>query len=323
MSAPEISRTATHGANAPDESDRAPGAAPIGRRHSRRGRSRALTLLVLVAPSVLLLAVINGYPVVYGLVQSTHDSTLISSGAWTGLANYTHVFTDPSFWSATLFTLIFTVVGVFGSWAVGLGLALLLRTSVPGATAFKVLLMLPWVVPVVVSTTAWNWLIATSESPIPKLIHALGFADPMFLSDPTTAKVTVCLFKVWASFPFMMVMMSSALAAVDHALYEASSLDGAGRWQQLTRITLPNIGRSTYISWILMMIFCVNDFPSIYLLTGGGPANSTTTLIVLAYRTVFQNFQVGTGVAIAFVLTAALVLVSVVLYRQIRKVETA
>jgi multiple sugar transport system permease protein len=309
--------------NAPDESDRASNAAPIGRRHSRRGRSRALTLLVLVAPSVILLAVINGYPVLYGLVQSTHDSTLISTGAWTGLANYTHVFTDPGFWSATRFTLIFTVVGVFGSWVVGLGLALLLRTSVPGATAFKVLLMLPWVVPVVVSTTAWNWLIATSDSPIPKLIHALGFADPMFLSDPTTAKVTVCLFKVWSSFPFMMVMMSSALAAVDHALYEASSIDGAGRWQQLTRITLPNIARSTYVSWILMTIFCVNDFPSIYLLTGGGPTNSTTTLIVLAYRTVFQNFQVGTGVAIAFVLAAALVLISVVLYRQIRKVEPA
>jgi multiple sugar transport system permease protein len=294
-------------------------------RRSRSGRahSRTTTLLVLVAPSVIMLAVINGYPVIYGLAQSTHNGTLISSGRWTGLANYTDVFTDPSFWSATRFTLIFTVVGVFGSWLVGLALALLLRTSVPGATVFKVLLMLPWVVPVVVSTTAWNWLIATSTSPIPKLAGDLGLGDPLFLSDPTLAKVTVCLFKVWASFPFMMVMMSSALAAVDPALYEASSIDGASRWQQLSMITLPSIARSTYVSWILMTIFCVNDFPSIYLLTGGGPTDSTTTLIVLAYRTVFQNFQVGIGVAIAFVLTAALVLTSIILYRQIRKVEPA
>jgi multiple sugar transport system permease protein len=270
-----------------------------------------------------MLAVINGYPVLYGLAQSTHDGTLISSGSWTGLANYAHVFTDPGFWSATRFTLIFTFVGVFGSWLVGLALALLLRTAVPGATVIKVLLMLPWVVPVVVSTTAWNWLIATSSSPIPKLVGDLGFTEPLFLSDPTLAKVTVCLFKVWASFPFMMVMMSSALAAVDPTLYEASSIDGASRWQQLTMITLPNIARSTYVSWILMTIFCVNDFPSVYLLTGGGPTSSTTTLIVLAYRTVFQDFQVGVGVAIAFVLTAALVLMSLVLHRQIKKVEPA
>jgi multiple sugar transport system permease protein len=296
---------------------------PSRRRRSGFAHSRATTLLALVAPSVIMLAVINGYPVLYGLVQSTHNGTLISGGEWTGLANYAHVFTNPRFWNAALFTVVFTLVGVFGSWLVGLALALLLRTSVPGATALKVLLMLPWVVPVVVSTTAWNWLIATSDSPIPRLVRAFGFAEPLFLSDPTLAEVTVCLFKVWASFPFMMVMMSSALAAVDPTVYEASSVDGAGAWQQLTRITLPSLARPTYVSWILMTIFCVNDFPSIYLLTGGGPTDSTTTLIVLAYRTVFQNFQVGIGVAIAFIMTAALVLMSVVLYRQIKKVEPA
>jgi len=188
---------------------------------------------------------------------------------------------------------------------------------------FKVLLMLPWVVPVVVSTTAWNWLIATSDSPIPRLVHDLGLGEPLFLTDPTMAKVTVCLFRVWSGFPFMLVMMSAALAAVDPTLYEASSIDGASRWQQLTMITLPSIARSTYVSWILMTIFCVNDFPSIYLLTGGGPIDNTTTLVVLAYRTVFQNFQVGIGVAMAFVMTATLVLISVVLYRQIRKAEPA
>jgi multiple sugar transport system permease protein len=84
-------------------------------------------------------------------------------------------------------------------------------------------------------------------------------------------------------------------------------------------ITLPLIARSTYISWILMTIFCVNDFPTIYLLTGGGPVDATTSLTVLAYRTVFQDFQLGPGVAIAFIMTLALVAVSVVLYRQIRK----
>src|SRR5664279_5994396 len=96
-------------------------------------------------------------------------------------------------------------------------------------------------------------------------------------------------------------------------------MDGATAFQQFRFITLPMIARPTYISWILMTIFCVNDFPTIYLLTAGGPISATTSLVVLAYRTVFQNFQVGQGVSIAFLMTITLVIVSVLLYRQIRK----
>ena len=98
-------------------------------------------------------------------------------------------------------------------------------------------------------------------------------------------------------------------------------MDGANGWQLFRRITLPMIARSTYISWILMFIFCIGDFQSIYLLTGGGPVGSTNTLVVLAYETVFGNFQTGPGLAIAVMMTLVSVLVSVVLYRRIKKVE--
>ena len=218
---------------------------------------------------------------------------------------------------------VFTLVGVFGSWLIGLGLALLLRTKIPGSAAFKVLRMLPWVVPIVVSSTAWNWLVATPQSPVPTLARSLGLGELLFLADPTLAAITVCIFKVWVSFPFMMLMTSAALASVDATVYEAANMDGATKWQQLTQITLPMISRSTYISWILMTIFCVNDFPTIFLLTGGGPVTATSSLVVLAYRTVFQDFQTGPGVAIAFLMTIVLVIISTVLYRQIRKGETA
>jgi multiple sugar transport system permease protein len=116
-------------------------------------------------------------------------------------------------------------------------------------------------------------------------------------------------------------MMAAALESVDNNVYEAARVDGASRWKELTNITLPMISRSTYISWILMTIFCVNDFTTIFLLTGGGPVNATQTLVVLAYNTVFLNFQTGPGVAIAFLMTLVLVVVSTVLYRQIRKVN--
>ncbi|WP_415854843.1 carbohydrate ABC transporter permease [Sinomonas sp. G460-2] len=292
---------------------------PARNRASRLTSQTTRTFFWLILPSVLLLLLINGYPLVYAAIQATHNGSLIDAGDFVGFDNFTSVLTSAAFWKATGFTLVFTVVGVFGSWAVGLGLALLLRTKIPAGAFFKVLLLLPWVVPIVVSSTAWNWLVATPDSPVPALFRTLGLGTPLFLANPTLAAVMVCIFKVWVSFPFMMMMSSSALASVDNTVYEAASVDGATKWQQFTGITLPITARSTYISWILMTIFCVNDFPTIYLLTGGGPVDATTSLVIYAYRVVFQNFQTGPGVAVAFIMTLTLVVVSAILYRQIRK----
>lgn len=277
------------------------------------------TLIALVAPSVLLLLLINGYPFIYAAFQSVHNGSLINSGSYVGLHNYSATFSDPAFWQAARFTVLFTAVGVFGSWAIGLGMALLLRTDLPFRGTLKVLLLLPWIVPIVVSATSINYLVATSTSPLPRLFQAVGLGSPLFLANPTWAKVVVCVYKVWVSFPFMMLMASAALSSIDDTVYEAARIDGAGSLKTFRYITLPLIARPTYIAWILMTIFCVNDFPTIYLLTGGGPVSSTTSLVVLAYRTVFQNFQVGQGVAIALLMSIALVFVSMVLYRQIRR----
>jgi multiple sugar transport system permease protein len=301
---------------------RAGGSPPTRQDNGRPGSQARLvrrTMLALVVPSIILVILINAYPFVYAANQSLHDGTLINAGSFVGFGNYHATLVSSAFWQAAEFTLLFTVVGVFGSWAVGLALALLLRTRLPGRGVFKVLLLLPWIVPTVVSATSWNYLVATPQSPIVELSGALGFGHPLFLANAGLAKLTVCLFKVWISFPFMMLMTSAALASVDHSVYEAARMDGASSRQQFTNITLPIIARSTYISWILMTIFCVNDFPTIYLLTGGGPVNATTSLVVLAYEQVFKNYQVGSGVSIAFIMTLTLILISVLLYRQIRK----
>ena len=274
---------------------------------------------MLVMPSIVLLLLIHLFPLFKAFLDSLHTGSLIDSGEFVGFQNYIDNLTSPTFWKAARFTLVFTLVGVFGSWAVGLALALLLRTRIPGGGIIKVLLLLPWVVPIVVSSTAINWLVATSSSPIPVLFEKVGLGQPLFLADPTWAAIVVCVFKVWVSFPFMMMMSSAALSGVDQGVYEAARMDGATSMQQLRWVTLPMIARSTYISWILMTIFCVNDFPTIFLLTGGGPIDATNSLVVLAYRTVFQNQQVGPGVSIAFMMTVVLVVLSTVLYRQIRR----
>lgn len=278
-----------------------------------------IVLLLMALPSLLVILLINVYPLLYAANQSVRNGSLIDAGPLVGIDNFVGVLTAESFWKAAGFTLVFTLVGVFGSWVVGFAIALVLQSKVPAAGTFKVLLLLPWVIPVVSSAMAWNWLIATPSSPIPVIFEKLGLGHPLFLADPSLAMVTVCLFKVWVSFPFMMLMMSSALAGVDENVYEAGRMDGANRWQQMVHLTLPMIARPIYISWILMTIFCVNDFTTVYLLTGGGPVGATNTLLVLAYRTVFQDMRTGPGVAIAFLMTFVLVLISIFLYRQVRK----
>src|SRR5262249_11111539 len=154
------------------------------------------------------------------------NGSLISAGSFVGFSNYRHILSGPTFWHSAEFTVLFTLPGVFGSWLVGLGLAALLRTRIPLAGPFQVPLLFPCVVPFVFSATSWTWLVATPQSPLPKLTHALGMGDVLFLANPTLAKVTVCVFKVWISFPFMMMMMSSALASVDNTVYEAAKVDG-------------------------------------------------------------------------------------------------
>ena len=294
---------------------------PPSSHKSRHALSHSRTYMLLVLPSLVLLVLLNAYPVVYAGIQSLRDGDLLNAGQFVGFENYLSVVQSSLFIRATMFTIVFTLVGVFGSWIIGLALALLLKTRIPANGLFKVLLLLPWVVPIVVSATSWNWLVATPQSPLPVITNALGLGNVLFLADPLMAQITVCVFKVWISFPFMMMMMASALASVDVNVYEAAKVDGASSWQTFRRITLPMIARPTFISWILMTIFCVNDFPSIFLLTGGGPVNATQTLVVLAYTTVFQNFQTGPGVAIAFIMTVVLVIIATLLYRQIRKVN--
>jgi multiple sugar transport system permease protein len=301
-------------------SGRGPGA-PRPRARTPLGRASG-TLVLFALPSLILLVLLNLFPVVYAILQSFQNgtpSTLPTDAPFVGLGNYAAVLSSGTFLGSALFTVIFTVVGVFGSWIVGLGLALLLRTKIPANGVFKVLLLLPWIVPVVVSATSWNWLVATPQSPVPIMLSVIGLGDVNFLGDPVLAKITVCLFKVWISFPFMMMMMSSALASVDTNVYEAGKMDGASSWQMFRGITLPMVSRTTYISWVLMTIFCVNDFPTIFLLTQGGPDNATTSLIVLAYQYAFQNLQTGPATAVAFMMTAVLVIISTVLYQQIKK----
>jgi multiple sugar transport system permease protein len=273
--------------------------------------------LAFIAPAAIILLGINVLPLLYAISQSLHNGSLITTGNYVGIANYRTVLASGTFWLAVRFSAIFAVAGVAGSYVLGLALALMLR-NIPGGAIFRVLLLLPWVTPVVVSMTSWDWLVGTPSGPVGSMLRLIGLGQVSFFATPSAAILTVCAIKVWATFPFAMVVLGAGLQGIDPALLEAAALDGAGAWQRFRSITFPLLRNASIVACILMAIFCVNDFPTIWLLTGGGPLGATRSLIVYAYQLVFNDLRTGRGVVVAMLMAGMATLFSFLLFTAIR-----
>lgn len=268
---------------------------------------------LLLLPSVALIALINIYPFATGFFYSLRDGTLIQAGQFVGIANYEELLTDPEFLHALEFSALFALFGVFGSYVVGLGLALLLNRDLPGRGFFRVALLLPWIIPSIVSIVSWRWLIADQSGLVNQVLALVGLGPVYFLSTGGLAMFSVIVVKVWRSFPFMMLSLLAALQAINREMYEATAVDGAGPWQAFRYITFPLLLPVSVVLWILMTIWSVNDFETPYLLTMGGPSNATENLSVLAYLETFNRTQIGIGAAVAFTTMLILMVFAIVL----------
>jgi multiple sugar transport system permease protein len=296
----------------------------LGRRSDRvvapgsgGGRRRLDPLpYALFVPSLALILLINLYPFASGFVYSLRDGSLLKAGDFVGLANYAALWRMPDVRYALQFSALFAVCNVIGSYVVGLGLALLLNKDVPGRGFFRVALLLPWIIPSIVSIVSWRWMIADQNGLFNQALGLVGLGPIYFLGSGDTAIFSVIMIKIWRSFPFMMVSCLAALQSIDRDLYEAAEIDGAGRWQSFRDITLPQIAGISVVLWILMTIWSVNDFETPWLLTQGGPSNATENLIVLAYKYTFTRNDVGLGSAIAFVSMLILMVLALVLLRR-------
>jgi ABC-type sugar transport system permease subunit len=271
---------------------------------------------ILLIPSALLILVINIYPFASGFLYSLREGTLLKSGNFVGIDNYLSLLTRPDFHDALIFSALFAFFGVFGSWIIGLGLALLLNQDIPMRGFFRVALLLPWIIPSIVSMVSWRWMIGSESGMINVALGWIGIGPIYFLSTNGWAIFSVILVKVWRSFPFMMLSLLAALQAVNREMYEAGAIDGATSWQQFRYLTLPMLMPISIVLWILMTIFSVNDFETPWLLTQGGPSMATSNLSVLAYRYTFGRTDVGIGSAISFVTMLILMCFAVILLRR-------
>lgn len=286
-------------------------------------RKKQVLPITFILPSFIMIFMINLYPTLSGFVYSVRNGNLIQQGSFVGLHNFTEVLKMQDFWNALQFSLIFSVVSVVGSYLFGLILALMLNQDFFGRGFFRVALLVPWIIPSIVSIVSWRWLIGDQTSLVNEVLGWFHIQPILFLADKTWAIVSVSIIKIWRSFPFMMLSLLAALQSADDSQYEAAEIDGATSWQKFFYITLPHIKGVTVICWILMTIWSVNDFDTIYLLTQGGPDYGTENLIILAYRMTFGTNNVGYGAAIAIITLIILMVIAFVFLKQQKNTETA
>jgi ABC-type sugar transport system permease subunit len=270
----------------------------------------------LVAPSLFLILAINLYPFATGFLYSLRNGTMLQQGQFVGMGNYLSLLTNADFLHSLFFSALFAVCAVFGSYLIGLALALLLNKDIPARGFFRVALLVPWIIPSIVSMISWRWMINDQTGLINVILGQFGIEPIYFLSTERLAMFSVITVKIWRSFPFMMLSLLAALQTIDLTLYEASQIDGAGPWQGFRYITFPHLKDLSIVLWILMTIWSVNDFETPYLLTSGGPSNATENLIILAYRYTFRRNDVGSGTAVAFVTLIILMILALLLLRQ-------
>ena len=271
-----------------------------------------------MGPALLLLAGVSLYPLAYLVWLSLHRRLLIFGvDRWVGLENLAHLLHDPRFANALGNTAYFTVVSVVLELALGLGTALLLGAAGRARPLLSAVILVPWVLPTVVSARMWAWL----YNPDFGLLNYLLGRQVNWLGSPWSALNAAVLMDVWKTFPFVALLLTAALQAIPAELYAAARVDGASAWTRFRRITLPLLRPAVLVVLLFRSLDAFRVFDAIYVLTGGGPADSTETVSIYAYKLLFQTMQFGYGSAAAlavFCCTAAMALAWAAALRRAR-----
>jgi ABC-type sugar transport system permease subunit len=275
----------------------------------------------MTAPALVILAVVVGYPIVDAVVVSfSNYSLLYPAHAFVGAANYKQLAHDPLFWQSLRNTVVFTVASVVLGLLIGLVLALALeRLRGPWRFARAVLLT-PWAVPVIVVAFLFEFMFTNPGGITNTLLQDAGIihSPVAWLTSPSWAMVAVIIANVWTQAPFFLLIFTAALAGVPDVVIEAARIDRARTWDMIALIKLPYLRSAALVGTLLMVIQNFNNFPLIWAMTGGGPANGTTTLVVYVYELAFTSFKLGYASAIGVVWLVLLVIISALFIRVLR-----
>ncbi|MBO0867287.1 MAG: sugar ABC transporter permease [Micromonosporaceae bacterium] len=295
---------------------------PRSRGRTRRARTgrRAFPYL-LNAPAVVVIFSLIAYPVGLSIWYSLHKYSLRRPGVFDflGLKNYVTAVTSADFRSALWVTFEFSAGSVLVALLIGLALALILNRRIPGRRLVRALVLVPWAVPPIINATMWRLIYDAHTGALNGLLYQLGLIHRYqdWLTDPRFVVVMVILAFVWNRVPLVVIVLLASLQAVPADLYEAARVDRASKWCQFRRITLPWLTRPILIVLILETMTSLRSLELFYVLTSGGPGNSTTVVAWLSYQTSFVNLDFGLGSAYSYLIVLITAIVTVVYLRLI------
>lgn len=270
----------------------------------RRKRSR-WGLWLFVLPLIAYLLAIFGYPLYYSLIisfKNMNQITMISGHAhFVGLENYIRAWSGSQFWHTVRNTLEFTVLSILFQFTIGLGLALLFNRKFPGSKVLRSLILVPWLIPQLISGTMFKWMFDSTDGIVNQMLLSLHIIHQpvQWLLHGQLALLVIIATNIWIGIPFNMVLIYSGLQDVPTELYEAAQLDGASKWKSFLHITLPSVRTIFAIVLMLGLIYTLKVFDIVIGLTGGGPADSTQLLSTWSYKLSFTNLNFGQGAAVA------------------------
>ncbi len=266
-----------------------------------------------VAPSLLLYAVFVFIPIFWTMWLSLTDYNLKVSN-FIGLKNYVNLWNDPIFTKALVNTLLYTVMALVPTIVLGLALALLINKKFVGRAFFRAVFYMPNIVSIVAASLAWMYLF--SEVGIFNMaLKAVGLSKVAWLSDPKIALVSIVVVALWMSGGYNMLLFLAGLQGIPTYLYEAASIDGANTVQQFFKITVPQLAPTTFFVFVMTCIASFQVFGQVYMMTGGGPNNATTTLAHQIYLNAFQYYKMGYASAMAVVLLAIIMFITAINFR--------
>jgi multiple sugar transport system permease protein len=293
----------------------------------RRRLPARWSAVAFIVPAWVYVACFYLYPLVANVRMGFQDYTVSSfytgKAPFVGLGNYRAVFHDPTFWPTVVNTVLFTAGSLVFQFCLGLALAVFFRRVFPLSGVLRSLLLIPWLLPLIVSGTVWRWMLDNDSGVLNQvLLHLHLISQPVpWLVSTDKSLIAVTLVNIWVGIPFNMVILYGGLQAIPEQLYEAASIDGASAWQRFRRITLPMLRPVTLVVLTLGLIYTIKAFDIIMIVTQGGPAQSSQTLTTYAYDLSFQQLTFGRGAAVGNVLILVAVVFAVVYLRSTRDTE--
>ncbi|PRH87245.1 ABC transporter permease [Labrys okinawensis] len=265
-------------------------------------RSLDLAPWLLILPLLISLGSVSVYPIVNGVWLSLTNTSLVTQeDAFVGLANYRTLLGDDAFWNAWGHTVLFTAVSTALETVLGLGMALLLYEPFAGRSLVRAAMLVPWAMPTVVTSKMFGWLFDGQHGLINYLLKSVGLIDGNinWYGSVDHALDTIIIADVWKTTPFMALLLLAGLQTVPRSLTEAAKMDGASAWRIFWHVRLPLLLPTLLIAGMFRALDAFRIFDLVYVLTGGGPADSTETLSTLSYKVLFSTLQFGYGSALS------------------------